>query len=179
MTAKKDGDLTEQDLFKQAMAGVTPLKSKNTISHQTPQPKKILRKIETPDFETVIPLSDHCAVDILPEQHLSFVKSGVQPLQFRQLKQGKIPVQAELDLHGSTIDQAREQFLRFIQQAQQRGCRCVRIIHGKGYRGQTKIPILKSKVFTWLRQMPNVLAFSSCQPKDGGTGATYVLLSNK
>ncbi|HET8706021.1 MAG TPA: Smr/MutS family protein, partial [Pseudomonadales bacterium] len=37
-------------------------------------------------------------------------------------------------------------------------------------------PILKSSVNHWLRQLPQVLAFCSAQPKDGGLGAVYVLV---
>ncbi len=92
------------------------------------------------------------------------------------MKQGKIAIQAELDLHGYTIDQARERLLAFIDLAVMRKYRCVRIIHGKGYRGQAKTPVLKSKTYCWLTQLPDILAFSSCQSKDGGTGAVYVLL---
>ncbi|EXJ09223.1 Smr domain protein [Nitrincola nitratireducens] len=36
--------------------------------------------------------------------------------------------------------------------------------------------MIKSCVNDWLQQIPQVLAFTSAQPKDGGTGAVYVLL---
>jgi len=35
---------------------------------------------------------------------------------------------------------------------------------------------IKSHVNTWLRQHPQVLGFTSCLPRHGGTGALYVVL---
>jgi DNA-nicking Smr family endonuclease len=52
----------------------------------------------------------------------------------------------------------------------------VRIIHGKGKSSEGKLPVLKGKVNSWLRQKGEVLAFCSARPNDGGTGAVYVLL---
>ena len=56
------------------------------------------------------------------------------------------------------------------------GKRCVRIVHGKGLSSEGKLPVLKVKVNSWLRQKDDVLAFCSARPQDGGTGAVYVLL---
>jgi DNA-nicking Smr family endonuclease len=52
----------------------------------------------------------------------------------------------------------------------------VRIIHGKGNTSLGKMPVLKGRVNSWLRQKNEVLAFCSARPNDGGTGAVYVLL---
>jgi len=49
-------------------------------------------------------------------------------------------------------------------------------VHGKGYRSGARGPILKVAVDTWLRRHPDVMAFTSARPIDGGTGAVYVLL---
>ncbi len=52
----------------------------------------------------------------------------------------------------------------------------MRIIHGKGYRSGARGPLLKIAVNLWLRRHPDVMAFTSARPIDGGTGAVYVLL---
>jgi DNA-nicking Smr family endonuclease len=36
--------------------------------------------------------------------------------------------------------------------------------------------VLKTQVMNFLKQHPQVLAFHSCPPKDGGTGAVFALL---
>ena len=54
--------------------------------------------------------------------------------------------------------------------------RCVRVMHGKSARTDSRRPMLKSHVNTWLRQHQQVLGFASCHAKHGGTGAVYVIL---
>ena len=101
---------------------------------------------------------------------------GVQKQLFRKLKQGKIPIEARLDLHNNTVNQARARIEEFLLQSRYNHLRCVIIIHGKGQHNQQGKAILKSMVHHWLQQAPEVLAFSSALPQDGGTGAIYVLL---
>jgi len=55
----------------------------------------------------------------------------------------------------------------------------VRIIHGKGYGSREQAPVLKNSLNSWLRQHPDVLAFSSTRPEHGGTGAVHVLLRSR
>ena len=82
----------------------------------------------------------------------------------------------ELDLHGMTVAEARPMLAEFIADSRQQRLRCVRIIHGKGFRSASAQPVLKGLVNNWLRQHDGVLAFCSARPADGGTGAVYVLL---
>ena len=110
---------------------------------------------------------------------LSYQGKGVQNRIMRQLKQGKIPVEIRLDLHGQTIEQAHQSTMQFIHQCQQHRNHCVLIIHGQGYRSAGGVPVLKQNVNNWLRQHDSVLAFHSATPGDGGKGAVYVLLRKK
>jgi len=95
----------------------------------------------------------------------------------KKLRNGYYSIQAELDLHGMTVAQAREALTEFVADAvdAHQSC-CVRIIHGKGRRTATDAPVLKPLVSSWLRQRRNIMAFNSCKPAHGGTGAVYVLL---
>jgi DNA-nicking Smr family endonuclease len=52
----------------------------------------------------------------------------------------------------------------------------VRIVHGKGNGSPQRLPVLKVKVSHWLQQWDSVLAFCTAHPRNGGTGAVYVLL---
>ena len=105
-----------------------------------------------------------------------FTHPGLQTLQLRKLKRGQTPCEASLDLHRLIIREAEIAVAQFLTQAQQQNLRCITIVHGKGRRANTDMPILKNKVNRWLRSHPSVLAFCSALPKDGGTGAIYVLL---
>ncbi|GGL99603.1 Smr/MutS family protein [Pseudomonas asuensis] len=121
-------------------------------------------------------LSDQFVIDVGAEDELYWARDGVQDSQIRKLKAGQIPFDGSLDLHGMTIEKARETLWDFIAEATKFEVRCVRVTHGKAARLDGRRPLIKSHVNTWLRQHPQVLGFVSCQPRHGGTGALYVLL---
>src|SRR5690606_12459682 len=91
------------------------------------------------------------------------------------LRQGKWPVGASLDLHGSTLDEARERLDRFLSSCIEFDVRCVRIVHGKGHGSRGK-PVLKTSLRRWLTQIDAVLAYTECAEADGGAGAVLCLL---
>jgi len=110
-------------------------------------------------------------------EHLSWRRDGVQNRVMKKLRNGYYSIQDEVDLHGMTVPQAREILTEFVASVadQHKSC-CVRIIHGKGRKTSTDSPVMKPFVSSWLRQRRFVLAFCSCKPVHGGTGAVYVLL---
>ena len=117
--------------------------------------------------------------DIETGEELLFARPGLQHSVLRKLRRGQYALEAELDLHGCTVPQAREKLLRFIHHARDFNKRCVRVIHGKGKSSDGKLPVLKGKVNIWLRQRDEVLAFCTATRRDGGGGALYVLLKRK
>lgn len=110
------------------------------------------------------------------DESLVFRRPGVRDQVLRRLKRGRYRIEDELDLHGLNLAAARDLVAEFIASNRANGRRCVRIIHGKGYRSGTRGPVLKSAVNDWLRRHPDVIAFASARPLDGGTGAVYALL---
>jgi DNA-nicking Smr family endonuclease len=107
---------------------------------------------------------------------LSFRRPGVRTRTLRHLRRGLFPIEDELDLHGLSQAAARDSLGEFLAYSGGAGYRCVRIVHGKGYRSGARGPILKVAVNTWLKRHIDVMAFTSARPIDGGTGAVYVLL---
>jgi|SRR5580700_11105069 DNA-nicking Smr family endonuclease len=107
---------------------------------------------------------------------LSFQRAGLRPQVMRRLRRGLYPTEDELDLHGLNQSAARDRLADFIARSRDAGRRCVRIIHGKGYRSGARGPVLKTAVDLWLRRHMDVMAFTSARGIDGGTGAVYVLL---
>jgi DNA-nicking Smr family endonuclease len=107
---------------------------------------------------------------------LVFRRAGVREAVMRKLKRGLIPVEDALDLHGLTQAAARDLLEDFLDEQHRLGHRCVRIVHGKGYRSGARGPVLKMLVNGWLRRRTDVIAFHSARTIDGGTGAVYVLL---
>ncbi|MBF0264442.1 MAG: Smr/MutS family protein [Gammaproteobacteria bacterium] len=165
--------------FKQAVAGVTPLKDDNRANlKKKPKPAKYQHYDETENELQQEYFSDGQEIELLGfEDTLSFCHDSISSRYFSDLKSGRIPIEEHLDLHGLTINQARHDLSLFIQFCFHHQIRCIKIIHGKGYRKNQSYPILKNKANSWLRQHPQILAFHSAIPKDGGTGAVYVLLA--
>lgn len=174
--AHADNDDDELSLFRKAMAGARPLKQDGVSPHRThrkPVPQQ--RKRDEQDVVASL-LSDDYSPDIETGEELLYVRGGLQQRVLRKFRRGQYAIESELDLHGYTVVEAREALAAFLNAAQQAGKRCVRIIHGKGLGAEGRLPVLKIKVNSWLRQKNQVLAFCSARPQDGGTGAVYVLL---
>ena len=111
-----------------------------------------------------------CALPILPD---------LPQRTLQQLKKGQLSWQEGLDLHGFTIEKSRAALSEFIRYGRISASRCLLVVHGKSYNHEGEVPSIKSHVNVWLRQMPEVLAFCSALPKDGGTGALYILLRTR
>lgn len=105
-----------------------------------------------------------------------FVRPVLQHKHLRRLRRGQIPIEAEADLHGMRTREAEKVLASFLRECRDEGLRCVRVIHGKGRGSRGGQAVLKWEVDRWLRRDEGVMAFSSAQPRDGGTGAVYVLL---
>lgn len=111
-------------------------------------------------------------------EELVFHRTGIQASVLRKLRRGDYRVQGEIDLHGLTVSEAKQELREFLAQALMRHWRCVRIVHGKGLRSGHRGPVLKGMVGAVLRKVGPVLAYVSARQVDGGTGAVYVLLSS-
>jgi len=168
-------------LFQAELRGVKPIKHDRADTGK-PKPNRArletLRQAATARVESikVDGLSDQFVIDVGAEDALYWAGNGIQESQMRKLKLGQIPFEGSLDLHGMSVEKARDTLWEFIAEANKLEVRCVRVTHGKAVRMDGRKPMIKSHVNTWLRQHPQVLGFTSCQAKHGGTGAVYVLL---
>ncbi|MBK8482111.1 MAG: Smr/MutS family protein [Proteobacteria bacterium] len=105
--------------------------------------------------------------------------AGIDPRWLRRLRRGEVPVEGRLDLHGATRQEAKDRVERFVLASRRRGLRCVLLVHGRGLHSLDGWPVLKEELKTWLLQGTLgacTMAFCSAQGRDGGLGATYVLL---
>lgn len=119
---------------------------------------------------------DRWDVDAQSGEVLTWSQPGVSHELLRRLRRGYWSVQAELDLHGLTRDEAKLELVEFLYDCRRRGIRCVRIIHGKGLGSPDRLPILKTHVAHWLTRRKEILAYVQARPCDGGSGALSVLL---
>lgn len=166
--------------FKDAIGDVTPLKTEARVSLNKKQQDSVamaLRRqaaIADPDTDSNH-LSDSYVDMVKPYDIIDYKKDGVQEGVYRKFRLGKYEIDARLDLHRKTVQQAREDVFRFIADAMKYDLRTVIILHGKGEKEATPA-LLKSWTNKWLRELEDVIAFHSAQPQHGGTGAVYVML---
>ena len=115
--------------------------------------------------------------DYLPENELiSYKRPGVQDRVTKRLKRGTYRVNAELDLHGLTLAEARVQLFQFLDNVQTQRTNCILIIHGKGLNSRSAKSVLRPHVRNWLTQDERTLAFTEAPKNMGAAGATYALL---
>jgi DNA-nicking Smr family endonuclease len=176
----KDTDVTneDKDAFKKAVSGTKPLDAEERVPEYKPKLKPRARFARADD-EAVLRESLDDDIDAIEHGSggaLRYHRQSVGRRTMRKLTRGGYSVQAEIDLHGMTLAEAKPRLRDFIQYSAQQEHLCVRVVHGKGLGSGDRGPVLKSAVNSWLRRWTNVLAFVSTRQVDGGTGAIYVLL---
>ncbi|HEV7431591.1 MAG TPA: Smr/MutS family protein [Steroidobacteraceae bacterium] len=168
----------ERDLFRAAMRGVRPLSTPERASPARRKPPPRARQTRA---ERAAVLSESLAppdtdLDIQPGDSMQYRQAGVPETVLRRLRRGDYRIEAEIDLHGLRLAEARVQLRQFLLAALARRLQCLRIVHGKGLRSGQRGPVIKNAVHSLLRRAAPVLAFTSAAMRDGGTGATLVLL---
>lgn len=173
----------DEDLFKQSMQDVTPLSVRKKVATKKPNPKHIsaaerrFNALQTSAQNEPSHIPAPLEVKpIEPYAVLGMKKSGIQEGVYRKLRLGKYAIESRLDLHQKSVQQAQQAVLRCVQDCLRANVRCVLILPGKGARNSAQPAILKSHLVHWLTHLPDVQAFHTAQPKDGGSGAFYVLL---
>lgn len=160
----------DEDLFERAMQGVAPLA----------RPREVVRR-PPPRGKSPVAKTPRAPVRFEVErigERVEGLAAGVDRKLLRRLERGEVEVDRELDLHGLNEAGASEVVAGAVALALQVGYRCLRIVHGRGLRSPEG-PTLKEAVVRWLAEPPlgrHVLAFASAPPRQGGPGATLVLL---
>ena len=174
-------DEDDKALFRAAVADAKPLKAAERVAQRRPRraPKARFARAERAAVLAESLAAPGRYIDTQPLDELQYRREGVSLTVLQRLRRGDYRIEAELDLHGCNGREAQAELVAFLAAATARGLRCVRIIHGKGMRSGPRGPVLKQTVNTLLRRAERVLAFTSARPRDGGTGATLALLSQR
>lgn len=178
--------LTEEEvrLWRTAMREVRPL------SRQDATPASDDQSEELPPARHPRKATSPVAAPPPRPSRLPALKHGAAPgldkRRAERLRRGKLAVEGRIDLHGMTQEAARRALDVFIASSYAAERRMLLVITGKGIRPNARseeaIGVLRQAVPRWLNEAPNrerVLAFTHAQPRDGGTGALYVLLRRK
>ena len=94
----------------------------------------------------------------------------------KKIKQNKYlqTIQAELDLHGLTKEESREEVLDFLSEAKYRGYDKIRIITGKGIHSKNNQGILNEYVRSIL--VKENLQYCESKISEGGSGSIDISL---
>jgi DNA-nicking Smr family endonuclease len=169
----------DDDLFRRAMSGARPLRTDERVAEASRKPNPKARFSQA-DEEAVLAESLQADIDDIEQSSgdtLRFKRASVNRTTMRMLARGSYAIQAEIDLHGMTVVEAKPRLEKFIQRCAANNKLCIRVVHGKGLGSGERGPVLKNGVNRWLRRWDTVLAFVSARQVDGGTGAVYVLLT--
>ena len=164
-------------LWEQAMRDTKKL-IKNKPKHEAEAP------VMPTSYKSQRPLNQRVQEKFsFPRQNHTFLELGnmasVDGNVAASLKRGKYPVDRTIDLHGMTKEQAYHALRQAILSALASGGRCLLVITGKGKVAENKGGVIRASLASWLNSeelRPYILTFSHAAPKDGGTGAVYILL---
>ncbi|WP_417213988.1 DNA endonuclease SmrA [Alcanivorax sp.] len=172
---------SDDDLFRQEMADVTPIKPDNRVQERTPRREPSIREqlrraaaVDDRRDRNPLTVPEHVPA-VGPLDIVGLKKDGVQEGVYRKLRLGKYEAQDVLDLHRVRLMDARNLVQQFLENAHNNGMRTVLISHGKGLHSE-RPGFLKSYVMHWLEESHLVLAFHSTPANRGGSGATQVLV---
>ncbi len=172
-------------IFRQEMADVVPIAQSKKLAKNIPPPKAWKTpELPNEDLEALRTLSELVSgrgdFDLTyTDEYVEGQIKGLAPALMEQLRQGRIPFQDHLDLHGLTVMQAEASVTSFILKSVSLGRGCVLLIHGRGMGSKDGVPVLKRYLEHFLLKGPvrkYILAFTTARPIDGGLGASYILL---
>jgi len=171
----------DDDLFLQEMQGVKRLKTPEKVSlrKETPGGNVAVRRSNAVTEQETTDKNHLRASEVPrvgPHDVMGFKRPGIQDGVYRKLRLGKYEIEARLDLHRRTIEEARREVYRFVTDCMEADLRSVLIMPGKGDRNMKDPAVLKSYLVFWLEELETVQAFHTAQPHHGGSGAFYVLL---
>src|SRR5262245_35565145 len=170
MGGKEPGD-GDRAAWQATTAEATPIEDRDKIQ-PADAPKTLRRRKGGAPAEGAV-----FAIQRIGEQ-VEGKASGADDALLRKLRNGEFPADVRVDLHGLQAPAARRAVHESIGRLFAQGKRCALIVHGRGRHSESE-PVLKDALLEWLAEPPvgeRVLAFTSARGRDGGVGATYVLL---
>ena len=169
-----DDESKDEPSFSELMTGVKKIVDDrvNIYRDRTKNNALPRRKAQVPESGL-----DFSNITFLQQSNISDTRfdSGIQKKLERKIRQGQLPIDDRIDLHGCTQKLATAALDEFLRRAITAGFKMLVIVHGKGNRSGGEA-VLKLLVRHWLAQQSSVLGWCPAQPKHGGGGASYVYL---
>lgn len=174
----------ERSLWRRATRDVSPIKT----------PPDILAE-NAATFSKQAPPSRQPPVGLPASRNSTGAKPRPDPFHAgdpradRDVRRGRTPIDAVIDLHGHTQVTARKTLLAFLINARLADKRCVLVITGKGASPSPLASpasvgrgVLRARLGDWLKEDPFrelVVRASPAHQKHGGAGAFYLFLKKR
>lgn len=183
MKPRKAKQLSAEDreLWDRIRKSVTPLKGTPLFEHHLPETALLPGDAEGAPVPKAGPLAKLPPKEpFLPPYRPPVsapARKGLAQLDdhtVRRLKKGRLEIEARIDLHGLTQNDAHHALYRFLENAQSMDMRIVLVITGKGRSGDG---VLRRTVPMWLGEPlfhRLVGGYRQSHVSHGGEGAIYV-----
>lgn len=165
-----------------SLLGVAPLSGRNaretgekasarTPATAAPQPSREERDRQA--FLEAVGTLDASFADAWPDEPAT---GQAAPRRMKQVAQGRLVPEAQLDLHGLTVEQSTDKVRFFLENARHHGQTVVLIITGKGLHSSDE-PVLRRAVERQLEGLrEQVVEWGLAPRRYGGDGALVVFL---
>jgi len=91
-----------------------------------------------------------------------------------KVDRGLYNIDAKIDLHGLSLDEAYREFSKFIKDSYNQKLRLILIITGYGKKGQS---VIRNSFENWISNFSDIVIYcTQSVQKHGGQGSFYVLL---
>lgn len=167
--------------FMQEMADVVPIANNDKVLIKSDDALELAKQLKRAALEkeehyNKYGLSLTLTHPIDPYDVISYKQDGIQTGVFKNLRQGKYPIESRLKLTQMSIEEAKNMLAEAIEVNFKQGIRVMLLQHGLGLQSQPLPGKLKSYINMWLPTIPHVIACHSAHQAHGGLAATYVMM---
>ena len=171
-------------VFLQSLPGVQPIKRSNKITKPLPKQKTMLLKKSIKLKKRKIEKTIKDAKKTSLSKELKIEKNSTN----KKLKKGKILINKKIDLHGYSLEEAKQTFLSTVNKCFLNNHRCILFITGKGIKKNTTNDFQEKKLYygkirnnflNWVSEegaYSKILNVQQADIKNGGDGAFFVYL---
>jgi DNA-nicking Smr family endonuclease len=193
MTKRRDLSLEEAKLWRKVAKSAKAYKALPTVEVTFAPVLPALSQIKSEPEQPHLALKRARAARAVVRRAPLPVQSLIPPVAdasgHKKVRRGKLDIDARIDLHGMRQIEAQTALAGIIARTRAKNGRCILVVTGKGRAidpGEDYITpqpgVIRRRLPEWLNGpgiRDHVSGYASAHPKDGGSGAYYVMLKPK
>jgi len=165
MTWEKDRPLRseEREVWKRVARTVAPRRYPKGKGSAKPLPSR-------EDFANMLRIAPNTSVE------RTCTPQSLDINNDKKTRRGRVEIDAKIDLHDMTQDEARPALSRAVMRAAKHNKKCLLVVTGKGVRLNG---VLRQNFPNWINDpalRPHIATYAQAHIKHGGAGAWYVFL---